>query len=255
MSKRLFILGLIAVTLLVGTFTAAAQDPVELVFHGWGNDSEIAVFTALVEQFNAANPDIRILYEAIPGDYVGTLTTNIAGGTAPDIAYIPDGNFSAFVSRGQLVSLQPFIEASEVINPDGIWPSALGRYRWDEATRSLGTGDIYALPKDIGPTVLYINEDLFEAAGVPLPDPTVPMTWDQLLEIGRAITVDAEGRHPGDEGFDRETVEVFGIGDLWYENIVYGNGGRIISEDGRTFMAAADPNTIEAIQFISDLNH
>ena len=62
-------------------------------------------------------------------------------------------------------------------------------------------------PSDIGPTVLYINKDLFAAANVPL-------TWDEIVEIGRQITVDANGRHLGEEGFDINTVEVFGVGDL-----------------------------------------
>lgn len=255
MLKRTFALFTV-VLLLMGTLSATAQGSVvELVFHGWGNDSEVAVFSSLVDQFNAANDDVRIIYEHIPGDYVGALTTNIAGSIPPDIAYIPDGNFSAFVSRGQLVSLQEFLDASEVITEDNIWPSALGRYRWDAENTMIGTGDVYALPKDIGPTVLYINEDLFESMGVPLPDPTVPMTWDQLIETARALTVDSNGNHPGDAGFDRGSVQTFGLGELWYENVVYGNGGRLVSEDGRTFVGSSDMNTIDALQFISDLNH
>lgn len=254
MTKRLLSLGFV-VALMMAVLTTSAQEPVTFRFVGWGGPEEGAVFQALVDQFNAANPDIVIEYEQIPTDYVTALTTMVAGGTPPDIAYIPDGDFSAFVSRGQLVSIQDLVDASEVIDPEDIWPSALGRYRWDEETRSLGTGDLYALPKDIGPTVLYINEDLFEAAGVPLPDPTVPMTWDELVDVATQLTVDANGLHPGDEGFNRETVETFGIGEIWFENAVYNNGGRIVSEDGRTFLAATDPNTIEAVQFLSDLNH
>lgn len=252
---RRFLIMLLVVFLLGVVSTSAQSDTVTLRFVGWGGPEEGAVFQALVDEFNANNPDVVIEYEQIPTDYVTALTTMVAGGTPPDIAYIPDGDFSAFVSRGQLVNLQEMVDASENIDPDDIWPSALGRYRWDEETRSLGTGDLYALPKDIGPTVLYINEDIFEAAGVPLPDPSVPMTWDELVEVGRQLTVDANGLHPGEEGFDRETVEVFGLGEIWFENAVYNNGGRLVSEDGRTFVAADDPNTIEAVQFLSDINH
>lgn len=256
MRKRFgFTLLALLVVLSVGMFSASAQDTVTLRFVGWGGPEEGEVFQALTDAFNAANDDVIIEYEQIPTDYVTALKTMIAGGTPPDIAYVPDGDFSAFVSTGTLVNIQALVDASDVIDPADIWGSALGRYRWDEATRSLGTGDLYALPKDIGPTILYINEDLFNAAGVPLPDPNVPLTWDELIDIGTQLTVDVNGNHPGDEGFDRENVEVYGIGDIWFENAVYGNGGRFISEDGRTFLAATDPNTIEAVQFLSDLNH
>ena len=216
---------------------AQSSDPVTLTFVGWGGPDEQAVFRQLVETFNQNNPDIVIEYTPTPDDYVTKLNTMITGGTPPDIAYIPDGNFSAFAPRGALVNLQPFIDASTVIDPENVWATALGRYRYDPETKTFGTGDIYALPKDIGPTVLYINKDLFAAANVPLPDPNVPLTWDEIVEIGRQITVDANGRHPGEEGFDINTVEVFGVGDIWFENAAYGNGGQIVSEDGRTFVA------------------
>jgi multiple sugar transport system substrate-binding protein len=257
MFRDLVVMALVIATTMLGLIgvSGAQGEPIQLTFVGWGGPDEINVFQQLVDTFNANNPDMVITYQPIPTDYVTTLKTMIAGGTPPDIAYIPDGDFSAFVSLGQLVNIQEFVDASEVIDPENIWPSALGRYTWDEETRSLGVGDLYALPKDIGPTVLYINVDLFEQAGVPLPDPVVPLTWDEVVEIGRQITVDAEGRHPGDEGFDPATVEVWGVGDIWFENAVYGNGGRIVSEDGRTFVAADDQNTIDAVQWLSDLTH
>ncbi|MDZ4768847.1 MAG: sugar ABC transporter substrate-binding protein [Chloroflexota bacterium] len=250
------VLLLIVFVALFGALAVSAQDtPVILKFVGWGGPEEGAVFTALTEQFNAANTDVQIVYEQIPVDYVTALTTMIAGGTPPDIAYIPDGDFLSFVSRGQLVNIQEYVDAGGVIDPDDVWMSALGRYRWDDATNSVSAGDLYALPKDIGPTVLYINEDIFEANGVPLPDPTVPMTWDELVEVATQLTVDVNGNHPGEDGFDRENVETFGLGDIWFENAVYNNGGRLVSEDGRTFVAAEDQNTIDAIQFLSDVNH
>ncbi|MBL8160399.1 MAG: sugar ABC transporter substrate-binding protein [Anaerolineae bacterium] len=240
----------------LGLLPTAAQDAVTLSFVGWGGPEEGAVFQQLVDTFNANNSDVQIDYTQIPSDYVTALNTLIAGGTPPDIAYVPDGGpFTALVTKGQLVNLQPFVDASTTFSPDDVWPSALGRYMYDAESKSFWTGDLYALPKDIGPTVLYINVDLFEAAGVALPDPNVPMTWEQLVEIGTALTVDANGLNPGEEGFDANNIVQWGIGDLWFENVVYGNGGRIVSEDGRTFVAADDANTIEAIQFLSDLDH
>ncbi|MBE2267883.1 MAG: extracellular solute-binding protein, partial [Anaerolinea sp.] len=154
---RFTIVVLIAV--FVGVMSVGAQEPVTLQFVGWGGPEEGAVFQQLVDTFNANNPDIVIEYTQIPADYVTTLQTMIAGGTPPDIAYIPDGNFGAFVTTGQLVNLQALVDASENFDADAVWQSALGRYRYDPETHSFGTGDLYALPKDIGPTVLYINVD------------------------------------------------------------------------------------------------
>lgn len=259
MFKRLFSLATLALMLAapLGALPgpAAAQEPVELTFVGWGGPDEQEVFQHLVDVFNANNPDILITYQPIPTDYTTTLKTMIAGGTPPDIAYIEDGQFSAFAPRGQLVNLQPFVDASETFNPDDIWPSALGRYRWDAENKIFGQGPLFALPKDIGPTVLYINVDLFEQLGVPLPSFEVPMTWDELVELGRQLTVDTNGKHPGEEGFDVDSVEYWGLGEIWFEDGVYNNGGRIVSPDGKTFVMAEDQNTIDAIQFLSDVVH
>lgn len=255
MSKRVLSLILVSVLLTALAGASVAQEPVELTFVGWGGPDEIEVFQHLVDTFNANNPDVTINYQPIPTDYTTALKTMIAGGTPPDIAYVPDGDFSAFVTRGQLLNIQAFVDASEVIDPEGIWPSALGRYRYDPEAKQFGVGDLYALPKDIGPTVVYINVDLFEEMGVPLPSFEEPMTWDEIVEVGTQLTVDVNGRHPGEEGFDPENVEIWGGPELWFENAVYNNGGHIVSEDGRTFVMADDPNTIEAVQFLSDLTH
>jgi multiple sugar transport system substrate-binding protein len=253
--KRMLYLTLIATLFSLLPLMVRAQEPVQLTFVGWGGPEEIDVFTQLTETFNANNDDVQIIYEHIPGDYVTALNTRVAAGTPPDIAYIPDGNFFSFVSRGLLVNLQPFVDASEVIDEEQLWPSALGRYRFDAETNTPGTGDTYALPKDIGPTLVFINVEMFEEAGVELPDPNTPLTWDQVVEIGTRLTVDNQGRHPDEEGFDPNNIVQWGVGDVFFENVVYGNGGRIVSEDGRTFVAASDPNTIDAIQWISDLDH
>jgi multiple sugar transport system substrate-binding protein len=234
---------------------AVAQQPVELTFVGWGGPEEQAVFQHLVDVFNANNPDIVITYQPIPTDYTTTLKTMIAGGTPPDIAYIPDGDFSAFAPRDQLVNIQPFVDVSTVFNADNVWPSALGRYRWDAETKTFGQGPLFALPKDIGPTALYINVDLFNKMGVPLPSFTEPMTWDAFVDLARQLTVDTSGKHPDEDGFDVNSIETWGLGEIWFEDGVYNNGGHIISDDGKTFVMADDQNSIDAVQFLSDLVH
>lgn len=259
MLKRQFLLGLVIVCAMVlgalPTPLHAQEEPVELTFVGWGGPEEQEVFQHLVDVFNANNPDIVIKYQPIPTDYTTTLKTMIAGGTPPDIAYIPDGDFSAFAPRGQLVNIQSFVDASKTFDPEGVWPSALGRYRYDAENKIFGQGPLFALPKDIGPTILYINVDLFKKLGVELPSFEEPMSWDELIELGRKLTVDANGKHPGEEGFDPNNVEYWGLGDIWFENAVYNNGGHIISPDGKRFVMAEDQNTIDAVQFLSDVIH
>src|SRR5258707_14612777 len=111
MNRRFMrLIGFALLTLLLLGLSAApivAQNsPIEFQFVGWGGPEEHDVFQHLVDTFNTDNPDIVIHYQQIPNDYVTALKTMVAGGTAPDIAYIPDGDFSAFVTKGQLVDIQ-----------------------------------------------------------------------------------------------------------------------------------------------------
>ncbi len=253
LKKKLALFFLMLVPVL-GVLATRAQEAVDLTFVSWGGPEEEAVLRALVDQFNAENPDIQIEYALWP-DLVTDLRAALEAGSPPDIAFIPDYEFWDFVSRGQLINLQPLVDQSAIINPDSMWLSALSRFRFDFTDFTFGEGDLYALPKDIGPMLLYINEDLFEEAGVPLPDPEMPMTWDEVVAVATLLTRDANGRTPADADFDRYSIEQYGLGDLRWEIAVYGNGGRIISEDGHTFVGAADPNTLQALQWLSDLRN
>ncbi|MCY4526278.1 MAG: sugar ABC transporter substrate-binding protein [Anaerolineaceae bacterium] len=261
MKRMVFLLfATLLLCLAVAPLAAQDEEPLQLTYLHWADPVADVVFQELIDQFNEANPDVFITLEGVPNaGYVDYLLTSIAGGTPPDIALVADGDFAVFAPRGALVSIEEFVNASEVIDLDAVWPSGPDRYRFHPETGAFMTGPIYELPRDVGPTALYINVDLFNELGVPLPDPNVPMTWDQLVETGIALTTDANGLHPNEEGFDADNVETFGLGTLtvpgWGLGPIFGNGGHYVSEDGRTWIAHEDQNTIDAMQFLSDLNH
>ena len=261
MNKLLYLLlAVLLLCLAAAPLTAQDDGPIELTYLHWADPTADRVFQELIDQFNAENPDIIITLEGVPSaGYVDFLLTSIAGGTPPDIALMPDGDFAVFAPRGALVSIEEFVNASEIIDLDAVWPSGPDRYRFDPETGQFMTGPIYVLPRDVGPTALTINVDLFNELGVPLPDLSVPMTWDELIATGTALTTDANGLHPNEEGFDAENLATVGIGTLtvpgWGLGPIFSNGGHYVSEDGRTWIAHEDQNTIDALQFLSDLIH
>lgn len=219
------------------------RKPGEIVFAGWGGPEEKAVFTNLVASFEQENPGIHVRYIQVPQNYMQKLQIMMAGGTPPDVFYIPDGDFPAFVVKDTMVSLKPFIEKSHVIKPAEFWPSALSRYRYDG--KDLGKGDIYALPKDIGPFAMFYNKDIFRKAGVPFPSATTPMTWDQAVEMWQKLTIPSK-QVPG-------VIDTFGVASFTPEAAVWSNGGEYLSKDRRTFTMPDDPRAIEAIQWVADL--
>ncbi|WP_059102579.1 ABC transporter substrate-binding protein [Shouchella shacheensis] len=207
----------------------------EISISTWGLPDELSVFETLVENFEENNEGIKVNIIHIPDDYSGKMNTMLAGGTAPDVVFASDGDFGAWAKAGLFLNIQDKVDNSS-INQEDMWDSALDRYRWDGSV--LGEGDLYALPKDIGPSVMFYNKEIFDEAGIPYPDPEIPMTWDEMLDVAQQLT-------SGDQ---------YGIGPLWWEAFLWSNGGDVLSEDNTEFIMN-EPDAVEAIQFVSDLTN
>ena len=69
---------------------------------------------------------------------------------------------------------------------DNIWSNALDIYRYDGA--ALGSGPIYALPKDVSAFAVVYNKDLFKAAGVAPPTEEAPWDWNDYREAAVKLT-------------------------------------------------------------------
>ena len=110
-------------------------------------------------------------------------------------------------------------------------------YEADVAQYSIG-GDLYGLPQTADTNILYWRTDLFEAAGL---DPTKPPeTYDQFREYALKLTTDVNGKHPGEEGFDPNNIDVYGsefkgvagLGSTWeLYNYIYAFGGDVVDEN------------------------
>lgn len=140
-------------------------------------------------------------------DYWQGLTTGFASGTAPDVFADHLSYFPQFASQGQLLDL------SERIEKDGI---DLSIYQDGLADLWVGQdGKRYGLPKDFDTVGLFYNEKMVTDAGF-TPEqlstlswnPTDGGTYEQLIA---ALTVDQNGVHGNQPGFDKSKVAVYGL--------------------------------------------
>ncbi|SFE06315.1 multiple sugar transport system substrate-binding protein [Paenibacillus catalpae] len=218
-------------------------EKVEISISSWGAPDERKVFEAVLDEFQKANPNIKVKFIHIPNDYTTKMNTMIAGNSAPDVIFTSDGDFPRWVKQGAFLDITQYVEASDKLDLNDMWEGGLNRYRYDG--KITGTGSYYALPKDIGPTVMYYNKTIFDKLGVPYPSAEKPMNWEQALEMWKKLTVDENG--------DGKT-DIFGAGPIWWEGFVWGNSGAVLSDDRKQFTlnetAAAD-----AMQFIYDLTN
>jgi multiple sugar transport system substrate-binding protein len=136
---------------------APAKD-IEISFTWWGDTRRNEIFGAVCDDFEAANPGIKVIREpAAFGEYWDKLSTRIAGGNAPDVMGIHANFGSDLATRGVLADLQPFID-SGLFEVDGIADSLIQSSR-------IG-GLLCILPQGITIECMYINQTLLDEVGI-----------------------------------------------------------------------------------------
>jgi multiple sugar transport system substrate-binding protein len=139
---------------------------------------------ALIQIFEKQHPNIKISYTTAPyADYFTKLQTEIAGGTAPDAFELDYGNFLGYAQSGALYNLSKLAKADSSFKASVFYPRAYQSF-------ALGKTQ-YGLPESFSDVLLFYNEDLFKAAGVPLP--TSKWTWKDELAAAKKITNVSKG--------------------------------------------------------------
>ena len=158
-----------------------ADEPLRFVL--FGDPTETAGYEDLVTAFEAANPDMDVLLSPVAeqDDLLAKLTTQFASGRPPDVFLVNYRNYGQFASQGVLAPVQPYLDESAVIEEDDFAPPALDAFRFDG-------GELTCMPQNVSSLVTYYNVDLFEQAGLPLPQ--AGWTWDDFLAAAQALTGD-----------------------------------------------------------------
>jgi multiple sugar transport system substrate-binding protein len=138
-----------------------------------------------VREYTRGFPDRPVTLLHIPGtgDYLRRLELDIAAGAPADVVLLNYRRIAGYASRGDLVPLDTLLGASTTLDPTAFYPQALAAFVIDDVT--------YGIPQNVASLVVYLNRDLFAAAGQPLP--AADWTWDELRAAARALTRDRDG--------------------------------------------------------------
>lgn len=212
-----------------------------------GGKTETDLVIEVAEEFMKRNPDIFVEV-TIVSSYESQFQNFMAASNVPDVFCVPDGNFGQWVDTGVMKNIQEYFDNSTVIDKENIAPSALQRYRWNGLT--MGTGDLYAMPKDITPYVMYYNKDLFDQYDVDYPSPDDIMNPYQATAMWRKFGYDLDTVRIKTNGELRIMDDhVYGVAKLYPEGLIWSNGADYLSED-RTEVLIDSPEFIQAFEYI-----
>ncbi len=238
--------------MVLSPLTAFADgEKTKVTFYMWAADAEQEFDRAIVAQYEEEHPDIDIEENYIPyAEYLSKINTMAAAGSMPDIFNLPEGNVFEWGEKGALLDLKPLYDNAGVKPEDVSVDSAI--FSTDSQIWSVGY--------NVTTMCMYYNKDMLMEAGIDLPstDAASPWSWDEFVENAKKITKDSNGNGPDDEGFDPDSISVYGtmMPTDWvkFVALLHTNGVGILNEAGDA-LGINTPEGIEVIQAIADLGN
>lgn len=168
---KAFALGTAAGAMMAGSAASA----VEIEYWQYFFDARVTAMEQLIENFEAANPDITVTMTHFPyADYRTKVAAAIPAGEGPDVVQLFYGWLNDYV-EADLIQPLP----NDVFAPDRI------DAEFFPMVQAMKDGDHYwALPTAVRSLALFYNERLMEEAGLDGP----PETLDDLVAAAAAMT-------------------------------------------------------------------
>lgn len=170
--------GVFAAAMLAGS---SAFAEVEIEYWQYFYDARVEAMETLIENFEAANPDIKVKMTHFPyADYRTKVAAAVPAGEGPDVVQLFYGWLADY-------------KAAELIQPlpTEAFPADKVDAEFFPMVQAMREGDQYwALPTAVRSLALFYNKRLMEEAGLENP----PTTLDELVEAAKAMTkTDAAG--------------------------------------------------------------
>ncbi|OCT14842.1 ABC transporter substrate-binding protein [Paenibacillus pectinilyticus] len=224
---------------------APSTEKVKITYSMWGSEAEGNKTQEAADKFNASQDKIEVKVQAIPWEnYMTKLNTQATAGQLPDTGILKEDGVIQWSSDGMLNDVSSMYAGSDSKPLDSL------AYKYQGKTVA------YAAANEI--LLLYYNKDMFDKAKVPYPPSALDKawTWDEFVATAKKLTIDKNGKHPDEAGFNAQSIVQYGAS---VENLawqleawVISNGGGFYSADG-TEVRIGEDASMEAIQKVADL--
>lgn len=216
---------------------APAMAEVEIEYWQYFFDARVTAMEQLIENFEAANPDITVTMTHFPyANYRTQVAAAIPAGEGPDVVQLFYGWLNDYVEANLI---QP-------LPADVFSPAEIEAEFFPMVSAMEQDGQYWALPTAVRSLALFYNERLFEAAGIDGP----PETLDELVEIAAALTERDGAGNITQVGI---TTGMTAQDHHWFREVLVRQfGGSPYSDDYRTVTYNDDAGRA-ALEFYTDL--
>lgn len=142
------------------------------------NPGDLALRRQLAASFMKAHPGVKVSILVVPAlNYSTKVQTMIAGGRPPDIFNSGDVEIANIVQKNFATDLKPYATRDKYSLSD-FYPQVIDGLTYNNK--------LVGLTDNWDTQVMYYNESLFKAAGVPTP--TADWTWADFVNAARKLT-------------------------------------------------------------------
>lgn len=165
--------------------TQGSGETGEVTFAYLGDAANLDVWESLFAEFNKVHPGITVKPQGIPAsnwaEFANAVAARLAGGEQIDIVQIATEGQRLFASKGVLEPLQPYFDQDPELVDDyfeDINPRLRG---FNDEFMADPDGNVVFVPGGFNTMVMYLNTDVFAAAGVPIPEDG-NWTWEEFKQ-------------------------------------------------------------------------
>ncbi len=183
------------------------------------------------DDYMKENPNVKVTWEFDP-EWRTKLTTLLAAGTPPDLAFMRGDFLAAVAPKDVLLTLDDYLAQANTKREDFV--PAL----YDSGVYQ---GKLYAIPGGADVWSLFYNKGLYEASGVP--SDNAPTTISEFGDISKKVLKKAE------DGSIEQASMWYTTG--WIPQWIYAFGGELY-DDATGKITANAPKNVEAFTFLKD---
>jgi len=197
--------------------------PTKIKYYGGWTGTDLDKMKALVDKFNGEQTKIQVEFTSLQWTSMFAIfLTDFKSGNPPDVMASHTFEIGQFAEMG-------------VLDDKAVADLKLNEADYlEKAWKAASYKDVqYGVPFDVNMHALFYNKDLFAKQGVT----AAPTTGEELISVGQKLTLDKNGKHANEAGFDENNIVQYGLGFAMNHHIFYQFYSLLNQQDANTFTA------------------